>query len=493
MGLETKLQQKQIQKLSPQQIQLIKLLETPLELLEQRIKKELEENPVLEEGEPEENTEISPENETFEDIPEKNIDENPDYEAKKEEVDDEYFYNDDEDIPLYKLTVNNYSPQEDKQIPFVATETLYEFLKNQLYLLNLNEKEKKIAEYIIGTLDSKTGYLTRDPEYIASELLIQHNIETDEKEIEKIIRKIQTLDPPGIAARDLKESLEIQLKRKLEETPEKETLKLALLLIQNHFNEFIKKHYDKIISKLGITRDQLKAVLKEISKLNPRPANAYSPEKRNIHQIIPDFILQKIDNQLHLTLNSSNIPPIRINKTYEEMFKNSQKNKDKSTSNFLKQKLDSAKWFIDAIKQRERTLYKTMKAIIDYQREFFETGDEKKLKPMILKDIADITGLDISTISRVANSKYIQTPYGIFPLKHFFSEGMEKEDGETVSTREIKKILRELINNENKQKPLTDDKLAKLLQEKGYKIARRTVAKYREQMNIPVARLRKQI
>ncbi len=513
-GLNQRLEQKLIQKLSPQQIQLIKLLEVPVMELEQRIKKELEENPVLEEGAPEEQnedilTDTLPKEQ--DDYDSSDYDEQFDTagEEKREEeqisYEDEFgpedLIPDDEDIPYYKLTLPKSQPEEDREIPFADTKSFREFMLEQLSLSDLEGLDRQVAEYIIGNLD-EDGYLKREIDSIVSDLAIFQGLNVTPEQVERVLKVIQTFDPPGVGARNLQESLSIQLDRKLEEKPDDPVLKIAKEIIDNYFDEFVKKHYEKLRTKLGITTEELKAAIEEIKKLNPKPANFYQPipQKRNVQQITPDFILQNIDGKLYLTVNSGNIPPLRINKYYQDLVKAYQSKsrkkmskKDKETVAFLKQKMDSAKWFIDAIKQREDTLYRTMKAILDFQEEFFKTGDETKLRPMILKDIADLTGLDISTVSRVANSKYIQTPFGIYPLKYFFSEGLETEDGKEVSTREIKKILREAIENEDKRKPLTDEKLAQILQEKGYKIARRTVAKYREQMGIPVARLRKQL
>ena len=520
--LNQKLEQKLLQKLSPQQIQLIKLLEVPVMELEQRIKKELEENPVLEEGPPEDYNEAgssdslakeqddydsSDYDDQFDREQQTTNDEQDSYQDDELQVsyEDEYTPEDlipeDEDIPYYRLTLPRSQPEEERDSGFADTKSFREYMLEQLSLSKLEGIDRQIAEYIIGNLDDD-GYLRRDVESIASDLAIFQGLDVTSEKVEQILKVIQSFDPPGVAARDLQESLAIQLQRKLEEKPGDPVLLKAKQIIDNYFDEFAKKHYDKLAVKLGVSRQELKEIIDVIRKLNPKPANFYQPiqPKRNVQQITPDFILQNIDGQLYLTLNSGNVPPIRISKYYEDLVKSYQQKsrkelseKDKQTVAFLKQKMDSAKWFIDAIRQREETLYKTMKAIVDYQKDFFKTGDEAKLRPMILKDIADLTGLDISTISRVANSKYIQTPFGIYPLKYFFSEGLETEDGKEVSTREIKKILREAIENEDKRKPLTDEKLAKILQEKGYKIARRTVAKYREQMGIPVARLRKQV
>ena len=498
-----KLEQKLVQKLSPQQIQLIKLLEVPLIELEQRIKKEIEENPALEEGAAE----------VYEDIKEQDISDDKEYEDEKNEdqsieeisYDEEYtpeeLIPDDEDIPYYKLALQKDNSKEEKNIPYADTKSFRDYMLEQVRFSDLEGTDLQIAEYIIGSLD-EDGYLRRDIESISNDFAILFNLYVSQEDVERVLKVIQTFDPSGVGARDLQEALLIQINRKIKKHPENSSLLVAKKILENHFDEFIKKHYDKLKSKFGISDEELRQAINEITHLNPKPANFYQSiiPSRNTHQIIPDFVLYDVNGQLILTLNSGNIPPVRINKYYQEIVKELQskgkknlEDKEKETVNFLKQKIDSAKWFIDAIKQREETLYKTMKAIVDYQKDFFRTGDESKLKPMILKDIADITGLDISTISRVANSKYIQTPFGIYPLKYFFSEGLETEDGKEVSTREIKKILREAIEKEDKRKPLTDEKLAKILQEKGYKIARRTVAKYREQMGIPVARLRKKI
>jgi RNA polymerase sigma-54 factor len=483
--LKQGLEQKLLQKLSPQQIQMIKLLEIPTLQLEQRIKNELEENPVLEEGEKQDE-----------------LDSN--YEEQEEqpmEGDQDEFsfedYIDDEDIPNYKLYSSNTSKDDKKEeIPFSVSVSFHEHLENQIGLKNLSDREYMLALYVIGNIDDD-GYLRRKLESIANDLSFTQNIKTSEEELEKVLKSIQELDPPGVGARTLRECLLLQIKQKDLEQPH---IHLAKKILEQHFNEFTKKHYEKIINRLKIGEEELEEAINEILKLNPKPGSAFSnSENRAVQTIIPDFILENNDGKLELSLNSRNVPDLHINKDYTRMLEEYQKNKanrnkdQKEAISFVKQKLDSAKWFIDAIKQRQNTLLLTMNAIIDYQYDFFQTGDESKLKPMILKDIADKTGLDISTISRVVNSKYIQTPFGIHSLKYFFSEGMQKEDGEEVSTRQIKSILKEYIDNEDKKKPLTDERLSKLLKEQGYRIARRTVAKYREQMNIPVARLRKEL
>ncbi len=488
--LKQNLSQKLLQKLSPQQIQLIKLLELPTVQLEQRIKKEIEENPVLEEG-------YSQEEDSKDDV--QNEEEN-----KENEFDDEFSFDDylpdDDDIPLYKLTVNNYS-KDDKvtEIPYSEGFSLQEHLTEQLRLKNLTQKEYSLAEYLVGSLD-EAGYLRRDLESIVDDLAFSQNILTDINEIENALKTVQDLDPPGVGARNLQETLLLQIKKNFNSEKTDSTVKTAETILTSFFEEFSKKHYSKIEKRLGITSEELKKAINLIIKLNPKPGSNYSSAiNRAAPEITPDFILKIIDGEPFVTLNSKNIPHLRVSRTYEEMLRGMKERKEKPTkterqaAGFMKQKLDSAKWFIDAIKQRQNTLLLTINAIVGFQKEYFLTGDETKLKPMILKDIADLTGLDISTISRVANSKYIQTHFGIFPLKFFFSEGMETHDGEIVSTREIKKILQECIDNEDKRKPLTDEKLAKILQEKGYDIARRTVAKYREQLGILVARLRKEL
>lgn len=462
---------------------MIKLLEIPTLQLEQRIKNELEENPVLEEGEQGDDLESPVEEE------EENY--NNDEEFSFED------YINDEDIPNYKLYSKS-SSQEDKkeEIPFSVSVSFHEYLENQIGLKSLTEREYMLALYIIGNID-EDGYLRRKIESIVNDLAFTQNIKTSEEELEDILKIIQDLEPAGVGARNLRECLLLQIQHKDDSDW---YISLAKQILQQFFHEFTKKHYEKIKTRLKISDDDLQEAIDEILKLNPKPGAALSDkESRSFQTIIPDFILENNDGKLELSLNSKNVPDLRINRNYSEMLEDYQKNKKNQTKeqkeavSFVKQKLDSAKWFIDAIKQRQNTLLLTMNAIIEYQYDFFQTGDESKLKPMILKDIAEKTGLDISTISRVANSKYIQTYFGIYPLKYFFSEGMQKEDGEEVSTRQIKSILKECIDNEDKKKPLTDEKLASILKEKGYKIARRTVAKYREQLGLPVARLRKEI
>ena len=481
--LSQKLQQKLLQKLSPQQIQLIKLLEVPTFMLEQRIKKELEENPTLEEG-----PEVD-QNDNQEEIDEE------EEELKENEFSLEDYMNE-EDIPSYRLKENNYSKDDKKEeIPFSVGTTFRESLISQLNLRVLSEHKQNLAKYLIGNIDDD-GYLRREIYAIVDDLALTQNIETSEEELLEVLKIIQDFEPVGIGARNLQECLLIQIKKKDNNKPD---IKNAKLILEDYFDEFTKKHYDKIIKNLSISEEELKSANEEIIKLNPRPGGSFDDSRSKINQVImPDFILEYNDGVFHLKLNQRNVPELRISRTYANMLEAYSKNnkpskQDKDALSYVKQKLDSAKWFIDAIKQRHATLLNTMNEIIEYQKEYFVDGDETKMRPMILKDIADRTGLDISTISRVANSKYIQTHFGIFPLKHFFSEGMMTDSGEEVSTREIKKILQDCVNEESKKKPLTDEKLAAVLNEKGYPLARRTVAKYREQLNIPVARLRKEI
>lgn len=481
--LKQSLQQKLLQKLSPLQIQVIKLLEVPTAQLEQRIKKELEENPVLE-------------LEREQQDPDKDEPEVREKESERDELSiDDYIR--DEDIPAYKLQSRNFSKDDKHEdIPFSTGATFHEHLISQLGLRMISEHQRMIAEYIIGNID-EDGYLRREVDEIIDDLAFSQNIEIDEREALDILEIVQDFDPPGVGARDLQECLLLQMKRKDRSIPDVEN---AFQVLRYHFDEFTRKHYDKITKRLHIQEDELKDALGEILKLNPKPGSSYSnPMTKTVQHIIPDFILElEDDDKFQLTLNNRNVPELRISNTYADMLEDYSTNKrisqdKKDAVMFVKQKLDSAKWFIDAIKQRQNTLMLVMEAILDYQREYFIEGDEMRLRPMILKDIADKTNLDISTISRVSNSKYIQTHFGIFALKYFFSEGMQTDSGEEVSTREIKMILEECIGAEDKKKPLTDDKLAQILKEKSYNIARRTVAKYREQLNIPVARLRKEL
>jgi len=493
--LNQKLQQKQLQKLSPQQIQLMKLLQVPTVALEQRIKQEIEENPALEEG-PEEDDNPDTADELNEDIT-SDFDEEEQDETKRNDEDEFAFddYVEDDEIPLYKLVANNTSiDDEKKDIPFSVGASYQEQLLSQLGLRVLDDRKYQIASQIIGNLDD-SGYLQRELNAMVDDLAFSSNIKTNINELKELLNIIQEFDPPGIGARNLQECLLIQLKRK---EPQTVYIKTAILILEKYFDDFTKKHYDKISKKMEISDENLKNAVNEILKLNPKPGNSFTENSRIQQYIVPDYIITNNNGMLELFLNSKNAPDLRVSQSYNEMLVSYSNNKNKMNEQkeavlFVKQKIDSAKRFIDAIKQRQDTLYKTMYSIMEYQKEYFLEGDETLLKPMILKDIAEKINLDISTISRVANSKYVQTPYGTFPLKSFFSESMSTDSGEEVSTREVKKILQDCIDSENKKKPLTDDELAKILKEKGYNIARRTIAKYREQLNIAVARMRKEI
>ncbi|WP_153800978.1 RNA polymerase factor sigma-54 [Foetidibacter luteolus] len=496
MSLSQSLQQKLLQKLSPQQIQLMKLLQIPTANLEERIKEELEENPALEMSD--ENHEDSFSEEMQDEFTSKEEDE---YEKDGSEDDygnldiSEYVSDSDDEVGDYKLRDDNYPEADDnKTIPFRIEDSFHEHLLNQLGMLSLDEKSFKIAEQIVGSIDDD-GYLRREISSISDDLAFRQNIMAADEEIESIIKQIQQFDPPGICARDLQECLLLQLKRQVVEGKD---VALAILVLEKYFEEFTKKHYEKIQRGLNLTDDDLKDVITAIIRLNPKPGGNMGEINKAESYIVPDFFILNNNGKLELTLNSRNAPDLRISEGYRDMLKDydrgSKKDKrQKEAVLFIKQKIDSAKWFIDMIKQRQHTLLSTMDAIMNYQREFFLTGDETSLRPMILKDIAEITGLDISTVSRVANSKFVQTEFGTYRLKFFFSESLSTESGEEVSTREVKKILSDLIEGEDKLKPLSDERLTELLQEKGYNIARRTVAKYREQLNIPVARLRKEL
>ncbi|HEX9651741.1 MAG TPA: RNA polymerase factor sigma-54 [Cyclobacteriaceae bacterium] len=466
------------QKLSPQQIQFIKLLQVPTAELEARIEEELETNPALEEGK-EENSD---------DLPEEEYEET-DYENDEINVED---YLRDDDFSGYKMQGDG-SAFEEREMPIATSSSLPEQLLSQLGFLGLDERQTSIGTQLIGSIEND-GYIRRDLEAIINDLAFSMNIETSLEEVEAILSKIQNFDPPGIAARNLQECLLLQLKRK----EDKEEIHLAIRILSDCFEEFTKKHYQKIMKKLGVEEEELfKLAVDHIIKLNPKPGSSGAGMVKNQY-LLPDYILTNNNGKLELTLNSKNAPDLRISHSYSEMFKAYDKSdkkdsKLKETVSFVKQKLDAAKWFIDAIKQRQQTLLNTMQAIIKYQYDFFLSGDESKLRPMILKDIALEINMDISTVSRVANSKSIQTEFGLYPLKYFFSEGIATDSGEDVSSREVKHSLKELIGGEDKKRPLSDDKLEKLLKAKGYNIARRTVAKYREQLNIPVARLRKEL
>jgi RNA polymerase sigma-54 factor len=487
--LKQGLQQKLLQKLSPQQIQLMKLLQVPTVLLEQRIKEELEQNPALEEGREYEDID-NPESSSSDDYDEnEKFEDDENFEKTEEDINLEDYYNEDDDS--YKTYSNNSSPDEERrEIPMAQGQSFHEHLMSQITLRNLNEREQIIAGYIVGNIDDD-GYLRRELSSIQDDIAFNQNLEVSPEEITRVLREVQDCEPAGIGARDLQECLLIQLRKNPSHEP---SVLNARKIIEFQFDEFTKKHYDKIQRKLGIEDDELKEAIAEILHLNPKPGNSFESVTKNIQAITPDFILDNVDGELHLSLNAKNAPQLRISPKYAEMLKTySQTKAYKETAIFVKQKLDAAKWFIDAIKQRQETLMGVMRAIMEYQYEYFIEGDETKLKPMILKDIADIVGLDISTVSRVANSKYIQTHFGTKLLKDFFSESLSTDSGEEVSTREVKKILTELIGGENKKKPLTDELLTDILQQKGYNIARRTVAKYREQLDIPVARLRKEL
>ncbi len=479
--LKQTLQQKLLQKLSPQQIQLMKLLQVPTIELEQRIKQELEENPVLEEGKEERESDFDDANEYEE--------EDTRTEAEKE-IDIEDYLNDD-DIPDYKLYTSNKGRDDDeKGVPLSGGKSFQDNLLSQLELRILSDKQRQIGEHLVGNLDDD-GYLRRELDAIVDDLAFSQGVMCSVDELEEVLLVIQDLDPAGVGARDLQECLQIQLDR----TPlDTEPLIFAHRIVEYHFEAFTKKHYRKICENLEIEESDLKEAIHEITKLNPKPGNSLQESAKVNITVVPDFLVTTVDGELQLSLNGKNAPDLRVSKSYREMLQRySETKRDKQATLFIKQKIDSAKWFIDAIQQRNQTLMLTMSAIMELQQEFFETGDETKMKPMILKDIAEKVHLDISTISRVANSKYVQTDHGTYLLKSFFSESLTKADGEEVSTIEVKKILEDAIAEESKRKPLTDEKLAKILKDKGYNIARRTVAKYREQLHIPVARLRKEI
>lgn len=479
MALKQYLSAKLEQRLSPQQIQLMKLLQVPTMELEQRIKQEIEENPALEEGMDKDEDEF-----------EEDIDQ--DETSEEDDFNIEDYLSDDAD---YKTQVNNTSKDdEEKVIPLSGDQSFQERIMVQMHLLDLDDRDFTIADTIVGNLD-ESGYLNREMEALVDDLAFSANITATEEEVEKILKMIQELDPAGIGARDLRECLLLQIERKQDGNITRYTAKKIL---EEYFSEFTKKHYQKIIKKLEISDEDLKEAIEEIVKLNPKPGGSMKESGGNYAQIIPDFAIVENEGQLQLTINGRNAPDLKVSNQYKNMLRTyaegaKASKSDKEAFTFVKQKLDGAKWFIDAIKQRQNTLFMTMNAIMNYQKAYFLSGDETQLRPMILKDIAEIVEMDISTISRVANSKYVQTSSGIFSLKYFFSESLSTDSGEEVSTREVKKILSEAIDNEEKRKPLTDEKLANLLKEKGYNIARRTVAKYREQLNIPVARLRKEL
>ena len=470
MAISQRQIQKMQQTLSPQQIQMIKLLELPAMMLEQRVKQEIEENIVLEE------------------------DERSNDEEQTISV-DEYLRED--DTPSYKMRINNFS-KDDKQRPIHLTEgrSLQEYLVEQLGYRNLSEREEYIAEFIIGSID-EDGYLRRDLESLSDDIVFSLGIESTTEELERILSIIHQLEPAGIGARNLQECLLLQMAQRKMDTPAR---RMAYRIIISHFEEFVKKHYEKLMSRLGVDEEEFRDAIEEIKHLSPKPGNLYSEGGMDTTPyIIPDFRLDYHEGQFELSLNSYNIPDVKINRRYVDMIRDmvsadgSVAEGNKEAVQFVKSKIDSAKWFISAIKQRHDTLMRTMQEILEFQKEYFRDGDKSKLRPMILKDIADRTGLDVSTISRVVNSKYVQTHFGIILLKSLFSEAMQTESGETVSSYEIKNILQNCIDEEDKRHPLTDETLMNILNSKGYCIARRTVAKYREMLDIPVARLRKQI
>lgn len=486
--LKQSLQQKLLQKLSPQQIQFIKLLQIPTVMLDSRIKEELEENPALEDGS------LS----NSEEVQEYQLDdeENANKEERNEQDEfniDDYIQDEDQDDGYKIMGDNDSDDDEKKEMPIAINTSFHDTLVTQLSLNIMADHEFMVAQQILGSLDDD-GYLRRPINALVDDLAFSQNIITTETEVEHLLEIIQSFDPAGVGARSLQECLLLQLKRK---DVQHKSIKIAIEIVRDYLDEFTKKHYDKLERGLNISSEELKEAIQEILRLNPKPGNSFADNNKQL-QVIPDFIITKNDNYLILTLNSKNAPELRVSRSYQEMFqtydKAAQKDKKmKEAVQFVKQKLDSAKWFIDAIKQRQQTLIKTMNAIMNYQYDYFLTGDDRMLKPMILKDIADQVQMDISTVSRVANSKYVQTEFGTFLLKSFFSEGIQTESGEEVSNREVKKILEECISAEDKKRPLADERLAEILKERGYNIARRTVAKYREQLNIPVARLRKEL
>ena len=476
------------QKLSPQQIQLMKLIQLPTQAFEQRLLEEMNENPALEPGNEEDQFEKEEfDNENYDDY---DSSESERIEAQDINIDE---YLSDDEIPDYKTQTNNYSEDDELESPLASPISFHQDLINQLNTFILNDTEREIAEFLVGSIDDM-GYIRRSIPDIVDDMAFTQGIYTDEKTVEKMLHIIHELEPSGVGARDLQECLLLQLKHK---TPT-EYVAVAIDILEHQFEAFTKKHYDKLIQKYNISNEQLKKSIYEIEKLNPKPGGSFSGNNKVTENVVPDFAIRIVDEVLELSLNGRNAPPLHVSKDYQEMMQTYKDSRDKSHAQkdavqFIKQKLDSAKWFIDAIKQRQETLFVTMNAIMHYQEEFFLDGDETKLKPMILKDIADRVGLDISTVSRVANSKYVETPYGTKLIKEFFSEAMKNDQGEDVSTLEIKKILQNVIEEEDKHKPLPDDQLAEILKEKGYPIARRTIAKYREQLDIPVARMRKKM
>ena len=488
MSLKQYLQFKLSQKLSPQQIQLMKLIQLPTQAFEQRLKQELEENPALDTGKESDATE-----DNFDEFDNSSDDLNDNDTIEADDINIDEYLSDDE-IPDYRTQANNYSADdEEKTVPYAAGTSFTQHLINQLNTFRLSEQEEEIAYFLVGSVD-ESGYIRRSLSDITDDLAFTQNVYTTEEDVEKVLRIVQQLDPAGVAARNLQECLSIQLHRK-EQNPD---IELATAIIDKAFEQFTKKHYKKLMQKFNIEEEQLKDAIEEVERLNPKPGGSYAGNNKMVEHIVPDFAIKIVDGELELTLNGRNAPELHVSREYNNMLKGYKDTKEKSKAQkdavmFIKQKLDAAKWFIEAVRQRQQTLFVTMSSIMHYQKEYFLSGDERKLRPMILKDIADEIEMDVSTISRVANSKYVDTPYGTKLIKEFFSESMTNDQGEEVSTREIKKILETVIEDENKKKPLTDEALSKILKEKGYPIARRTVAKYREQLDIPVARLRKKI
>ena len=484
--LKQSLHYKLLQKLSPQQIQLMKLIQLPTQAFEERLKQELEENPALDSG--------KEESDSLDDDLFNEFDDTGNEKIEAEDINIDEYLSDDE-IPNYKTQANNYAADdEEKNVPYAAGTSFHQSLKNQLSTYSFNDEELSIAEFLVGSIDD-SGYIRREILDLVDDLAFTANVFTTEEKVISILKRVvHNLDPIGVGARDLRECLIIQLKRK----KNTKTRTLAIKILESAFDHFVKKHFKKLQEKFTISEDELKEVNTEISKLNPKPGSSYAGNNKIAEQIVPDFSIKLIDGELDLVLNSRNAPELHVSREYNTMLKGYQEATVKSKSQkdavfFIKQKLDAAKWFIDAIKQRQQTLMVTMNSIMNYQYDYFLTGDERKLKPMILKDIADKINMDVSTVSRVANSKYVSTPYGTKLIKEFFSESMKNDQGEDVSTKEIKKILETVVLEEDKKKPLTDEKLATILKEKGYPIARRTVAKYREQLELPVARLRKEM
>lgn len=488
MSLKQYLQFKLSQKLSPQQIQLMKLIQLPTQAFEQRLKQELEENPALDTGKESDTSEDG-----FDEFDNSVDDFNDNETIDADDINVDEYLSDDE-IPDYRTQANNYSSDdEEKSVPYAAGTSFTQHLTNQLNTFRLSDQEEEIAYFLVGSVD-ESGYIRRSLSDITDDLAFTQNVYTTEEEVENVLKVVQQLDPAGVGARNLQECLSIQLSRK-EQNPDVE---LASAIINKAFEQFTKKHYKKLMQKFGVNEEELKDAIEEIERLNPKPGGSYAGNNKIVEHIVPDFAIKIVDGELELTLNGRNAPELHVSREYNNMLKGYKDTKEKSKAQkdavlFIKQKLDAAKWFIEAVRQRQQTLFVTMSAIMHYQKDYFLSGDERRLRPMILKDIADEIDMDVSTISRVANSKYVDTPYGTKLIKEFFSESMTNDQGEEVSTREIKKILETVIEEENKKKPLTDEALSKILKEKGYPIARRTVAKYREQLDIPVARLRKEL